>query len=146
VYLLFLDESGDPGGKSFALGGVAVRADEWPALRTRWEQALSGQGWPLDKEPKWHGIQTGEVPPALADALFEAIAASPVTCFVVVLRPIAGRREESRFFESDEDTYATGLTFIAERFQRFLEDHGSYGVIVLDSRRREVDDRMRRFF
>ena len=146
MHLLFLDESGEPDGKSFALGGVAVRADEWQTVRLHWEKALSDQGWPLDKEPKWHGIQTGEVPPALADALFEAIAQAPVTCFVVVLRPIAGRREESEFFKTDEDTYATGLTFVGERFQRFLEDHDSYGVIVLDSRRSEVDDRMRRFF
>jgi hypothetical protein len=50
------------------------------------------------------------------------------------------------FFETDEDTYATALTFVAERFQRLLEDRDSYGVVVLDSRKREVDDRMRRFF
>lgn len=36
--------------------------------------------------------------------------------------------------------------FAAERFQRFLNEEDSYGAIVLDSRRREVDDRMRRFF
>jgi len=146
MYLLFLDESGEPSGKSFALGGIAVRADEWQIVRSNWEGALTSEGWPLDREPKWHGIQTGEVPPALADALFESIASSPVTCFVVVLRPIAGRKQDSEFFESDDDTYATGLTFVAERFQRFLEDHNSYGVIVLDGRRREVDDRMRRYF
>jgi hypothetical protein len=36
--------------------------------------------------------------------------------------------------------------FLAERFQLFLSRQDSYGVIVLDSRRREVDDRLRRFF
>ncbi len=46
---------------------------------------------------------------------------------------------ESEFFKSEEDTYADGLTFLAEHFQRFLADHDSYGVIVLDSRRRDVE-------
>lgn len=35
--------------------------------------------------------------------------------------------------------------FLAERFQRFLSRLDSHGVIVLDSRRPEVDERMRRF-
>ncbi len=146
MYLLFLDESGKPADRAFAIGGVAVRADEWHGLRDRWQAVMTDQGWPLEKEAKWHGIQSGEVPPDLADALFAAVASSPVTCFVTVLRPIAARRGGSQLFDSEEDTYATGLTFLAERFQRFLEDNDSYGAIVLDSRRREVDDRMRRFF
>lgn len=146
MHLLFLDESGKPDDRSFALGGIAVRADEWEALRRRWEGALEGQAWPLDKEAKWHGTRTGEVPPAVADALFAAIAEAPITCFVVILRPLAGRKEHPDFFASEDDTYATALTFLAERFQRFLAREESYGVIILDSRRREVDDRMRRFF
>jgi hypothetical protein len=51
-----------------------------------------------------------------------------------------------RFFADDEATYTTALTFVAERFQHFLVAQDSYGAIVLDSRHREVDDRMRRFF
>ena len=86
------------------------------------------------------------MPPALADALFAAVAGAPVTCFVVVLRPLAGRKLNDGWFATDEDTYATALTFIAERFQRFLADHDSHGIMVVDSRRPEVDDRMRRFF
>lgn len=146
MHLLFLDESGKPSDRSFAVGGIAVRADEWQVLRDRWQAAMDEQRWPREKEAKWHGIQSGEVPPDLADALFAAIASCPVTCFVTILRPIAGRRSGSELFATEEDTYATGLTFLAERFQRFLEDNDSYGAIVLDSRRREMDDRMRRFF
>jgi len=148
VYLLFLDESGKPGDRSFALGGVAIRAERWHLLRDEVHAAFEKHGWPLDKEAKWHGIQTGEVPPALADELFSALRAAPITCFVVILRPLAGRQIEelARFFSDDETTYATALMFIAERYQRFLADQDSYGTIVLDSRQREVDDRMRRFF
>lgn len=148
MYLLFLDESGKPDDRSFALGGIAVRAERWHELRDIWQSTLSAHGWPHDKEAKWHGIRNGEVPPDLADALFSSLTAAPVTCFVVVLRPLAGRGDERlrRFFEDDEATYTTALMFAAERFQRFLHEESSYGAIILDSRRREVDDRMRRFF
>lgn len=148
MHLLFLDESGKPSEKSFALGGVAIRADRWHELRDRWHTALDSCDWPREKEAKWHGIRSGEVPPALADELFKALCEAPISCFVTVLRPLAGRQIDGmeRFFSDDEATYATALTFIAERFQRFLADQDSYGVIVLDSRQREVDDRMRRFF
>jgi hypothetical protein len=146
VHILFLDESGKPSDRSFAVGGIAVAADCWADLRERWQAALRAHSWPVDREAKWHGIRTGEVPPALADELFAAVAGAPVTCFVVVLRPLAGRKQNDVLFASDEDTYATALTFLAERFQRFLADHDSHGIMVIDSRRPEVDDRMRRFF
>jgi hypothetical protein len=45
----------------------------------------------------------------------------------------------------DRQTVVVRMT-IAERYQRFLAQEDSYGAIVLDSRRREVDDRMRKFF
>jgi Protein of unknown function (DUF3800) len=146
VYLLFLDESGKPDEAMFALGGVAIRADEWETLRERWDHVQAEHEWPRDKEIKWHGTKTGEVPPALADAVYAELAAAPVTCFVTILRPLAGRQAHPELLGSAEDTYATALTFLAERFQRFLARSDSHGVIVLDSRRREVDDRMRRFF
>ena len=92
----------------------------------------------------WHSH--GRCAPAVADELFAAVASAPVTCFVVVLRPLAGRKQNDVLFASDEDTYATALTFLAERFQRFLADNDSHGIMVIDSRRPEVDDRMRRFF
>lgn len=98
----------------------------------------------MDKELKWSGTASGEVPPDVADAAYGCLASLPIDCFVTVLYPTMSGYDE--FFSTDEDTYATALTFIAERYQRFLSNHDSYGVIVLDSRRRETDDRMRRFF
>ncbi len=146
MYLLFLDESGAESEPMFALGGVAVRASDWEALRRMWDGVLREHAWPFDKKVKWHGTRSGEVPPSLADALLAALAGTPITCFVTVLRPLAGKETHPGLFETSEDTYATALTFVAERFQRFLAREDSYGVIILDSRRREVDDRMRRFF
>lgn len=146
MYLLFLDESGTPEDTVFALGGFVVKAEDWHVLRERWDECLADAGWPLDKELKWSGTVNGEVPPAVADAAYTCLASLPIECFVTVLYPQMTDPEYEKFFASDEDTYATALTFIAERYQRFLGHHDSYGVIVLDSRRRETDDRLRRFF
>jgi hypothetical protein len=146
VYLLFVDESGKPDERTFAVGGVAVRADEWHVLRERWRSALLAHAWPSDKELKWHGTRTGEVPPALADAVFEALAASPITCFTVVLRPLAARQRRPDLFATADDVYANALMYLAERYQRFLARQDAYGVIVLDSRREDLDGRLRRFF
>jgi hypothetical protein len=146
MHLLFLDESGTPDARVFAVGGFTVRADEWQVLRDRWEAALNRHRWPVEKEIKWHGVRTGAVPPALGDDILEAIAGAPITCFVIVLLPRDGRRQSPELFASEHDTYATALMFIAERYQRFLSREDSYGAVVLDSRRRDMDDRLRRFF
>jgi Protein of unknown function (DUF3800) len=146
MHFLFLDESGKPDDKAFAIGGAAIRAEDWGVVRDRWHACLADHDWPQDKEVKWHLIRTGLIPPVLADALFAVLAKSPILCSVVVLRPLAGRQARPRFFTDNDETYATGLMFLAERFQRFLSREDGYGAIVLDSRRSEADERMRRFF
>jgi hypothetical protein len=147
VHLLFIDESGqiDQGG-FFALGGIAVRDADCVDLRQRWQATLSEHGWPLDKEIKWHAIRTGGVPPALGDALFAMLAVAPVTVFVTLLDQQAGRESYPEHFGSPEDTYSTGLMFLAERFHKLLEAEDDLGLIVVDSRFREEDARLRRFF
>ena len=57
-----------------------------------------------------------------------------------------GLETAPEFFASEEDTYATGLMFLAERFQHFLVAEDDVGLIVVDSRFREEDSRLRRFF
>jgi Protein of unknown function (DUF3800) len=151
VHLLFLDESGrlDQGGL-FALGGIAVRDRDWPALKERWQGSLQAHGWPLDREVKWHGIRKGEVPDALADAVFEALAAAPFTAYLVVMDldtgPEAFPPREHPFFRSPEDVYGTALMFLAERFHHLLVEEDDFGIIVVDSRFKEDDARLRRFF
>lgn len=144
MYLLFLDESGRPEDEVFALGGFAVAAADWHVLRERWDGCLESSGWPSDRELKWSGTASGEVPPAVADAAYACLPTLPIECFVTVLYPTVGGHED--FFGSDEDTYSTALMFVAERYQRFLDHNDAYGVIVLDSRMKEADDRLRRFF
>jgi hypothetical protein len=151
MHLLFLDESGklDQGGL-FALGGIAVRDREWPDLKERWQMALRSHGWPLDREVKWHGIRTGEVPDALADAVFAALAEASFTAYVAVMDLDVGPEvfppAEHSFFRSPEDVYGTALMFLAERFHHLLVEEDDYGIIVVDSRFREEDARLRRFF
>lgn len=146
VHLLFVDESGRPSDTVFAIGGIAIDGGRWHELRSSWSEVLSTHGWPQEREIKWHGIQTGEVPPGLADALFAALAAAPITCFAVVLRTVAGKKESPELVGSDEATYATALKFLVERFQRWLSRNDSYGAIVLDSRLPELDGRLRRYY
>jgi hypothetical protein len=147
MHLLFVDESGqiDQGGL-FALGGIAVRDTAWSELRRLWQEALAAHAWPLDREVKWHLIRNGGVPPALGDDLFAMLAAAPVTVYVTLLDQAAGRASHPELFGSAEDTYATGLMFLAERFHRLLEAEDDVGMIVVDSRYREEDARLRRFF
>jgi len=147
VHLLFLDESGriDQGGL-FALGGIAVRDTDWPELRRVWQETLSAAGWPLDHEIKWHGIRKGEVPPALADSVFAMLAVAPFTAYVTLLDLELGPEREPDFFRTPEDVYATGLMFLAERFHHLLDAEDDLGLIVVDSRFREDDQRLRRFF
>lgn len=147
VHLLFLDESGriDQDG-IFALGGIAVRDTDWPEIRRVWQETLSGAGWPLDREIKWHGIRKGEVPPPLADAVFATLAVAPFVAYVTLLDLELGRDREPDFFRSGDDVYATGLMFLAERFHHLLDHEDDLGLIVIDSRFREDDQRLRRFF
>jgi hypothetical protein len=147
VHLFFLDESGRLSERRFfALGGVALRDRDWHALRDLWQETLAAHGWPADGELKWHGIRTGQVPPPLADAVVAALARAPFRCYVTLLDVALGATAAPEFFATDEDTYATGLMFLAERFQLLLEAADDVGLIVVDSRFREDDARLRRFF
>ena len=144
---MFLDESGQLSERRFfALGGVALADTDWHGLRELWQATLAAHAWPAEREVKWHGIRTGEVPPRLADGVVDAIARSPVRCYVTLLDIELGTRDAPEFFATDEDAYATGLMFLAERFQLLLQAADDVGLIVVDSRFRDDDTRLRRFF
>ena len=128
------------------MAAIALADATGIVLRDLWHQTLSSAGWPAGREVKWHGIRTGEVPPALADAVVGALAEAPIRCYVTLLDIELGLRDAPEFFRTDEDTYATGLMFLAERFQLLLENADDVGMIVVDSRFREDDARLRRFF
>lgn len=144
--LLFLDESGRIGQDNlFALGGVAVRADEWRALRECWLAPLEAHGWDAANEVKWHGIRSGYVPPALADAVIDGLARAPFTAYVTLLDLERGA-ELPEFFGSAESTYGTALMFVSERFHHLLDAEDALGLVLADSRHREEDASIRKFF
>lgn len=144
--LLFLDESGRIGVDGlFALGGVTVRADEWRALRSCWLAPLEAHGWDPANEVKWHGIRTGQVPPSLADAVVDALARAPFTAYVTLLDLRRGE-ELPQFFGTPELTYGTALMFVSERFHHLLDAEDELGLVLADSRHREDDASLRRFF
>ncbi len=144
--ILFLDESGRIGQDGlFALGGVAVRADDWRALRESWLAPLAAHGWDPANEVKWHGIKTGYVPPALADAVIDGLARAPFTAYVMLLDLVRGQ-ELDEFFGTAERTYGTALMFVSERFHHLLEAEDALGLVVADARHREEDASLRRYF
>jgi hypothetical protein len=146
VRLLFLDESGRIGQDSlFALGGVAVRAEDWHALRACWLAPLEAHGWDPANEVKWHGIRKGVVPDALADAVVDALTRAPFTAYVTLLDLERGA-ELPDFFGSPERTYGTALMFVSERFHHLLDAEDELGLVVADSRRSEDDLSLRRYF
>jgi Protein of unknown function (DUF3800) len=146
VRLLFLDESGRIGQDGlFALGGVTVHEADWRDLRGRWLAPLVAHGWDPANEVKWHGIRNGYVPPELADAVVEALARAPLKAYVTLLDLEAGV-ELPEFFGTPELTYGTALMFVSERFHHLLEAEDELGLIVADSRHREDDQSLRRYF
>ena len=149
MYLLFLDESGIPGQDGiFALGGVAIRADRWNEVKQRFGTCLEESGWPADREYKWSEIVGGSGAAESASyAVYECLGNLPLHCLVTVLYTEGENPEfRDRYFADADTIYRTALTFVAERFQRFLAHHDSHGVIVLDSRQYNEDDHIRRYF
>jgi hypothetical protein len=137
VYLLFLDKAGSPGDRDFVLGGVSIHASRWHHLRERWIAVAGAHGRPVRADVKWSNLnRSGELAGLLADVLVECA----VTSFVVVLQTEEARAVEESLFASLNDVYATALTFIAERSQRFLAHHEDYGAIILDQRQKAQDE------
>jgi Protein of unknown function (DUF3800) len=92
------------------------------------------------------GVPEHHVRYAVDGSLVGITLRAPVTGYVILLDVELGHEVAPEFFSSDEDTYATGLRFLAERFQLLLEREDDVGLIVVDSRFREEDSRLRRFF
>ena len=55
-------------------------------------------------------------------------------------------RELPQFFETAEKTYGTALMFVSERFHHLLDAEDELGMVVADSRHKEGDDSVRRYF
>ena len=148
VHLLFLDESGQLSERRFfALGGVAVRDRDWHTLRDLWQETLAAHalaGRPRGQVAR-HPHRRGSARRSRTRSC-ATIAARPSAATSTLLDIELGATAAPEFFATDEDIYATGLMFLAERFQLLLEGADDVGMIVVDTRFREEDARLRRFF
>ncbi|MGB0093504.1 MAG: DUF3800 domain-containing protein, partial [Solirubrobacteraceae bacterium] len=61
-------------------------------------------------------------------------------------KPLAAKQRRPDLFGTREDVYTQSLMWLAERYQRFLSRNDTHGAVVVDSRRPEMDERLRRFF
>lgn len=147
MYLLFLDESGTPEDKCFVLGGVTIRADQWNAIHDQWQAAVSAAGWFEDREFKWDEVRRSTRGSEAAAPLYECLAGLPLQCLATVIKPSEGDEAIRRLhLGSPEEIYRMAIKLVAERFQRFLVNQDSYGIIVVDSRRDDEDNRLRQYF
>ena len=148
MHLLFLDESGQIDGAGlFALGGIAVRDTDWPELRDLWQETLAdarlaarprGQ---VARDPQRARCRLRSPTPSSRRS-----RARRSPRYVTLLDLELGPQRAPEFFAHREDIYATGLMFLAERFHHLLDAEDDLGMIVVDSRFREDDARLRRFF
>ena len=149
MHLLFLDESGQLSErKLFALGGIALRDSNWDALSDLWQQTLEAHGWPADREVKWHGIRTGEVPPALADAVVAALARAPVACYVTLLDQELGLETAPESCEGSCGTSkgttmsgrgGRGRRSVRRRFERLLAEDENYQALLRSIERLKIE-------
>lgn len=59
-----------------------------------------------------------------------ALAHAPLTCYATLLDVELSLETAPEFFASEEDTYPTGLMFLAERFQHLLAAEGRRLVVA----------------
>lgn len=156
----FVDESGDAamgGTKFLVLGGLILRAEDWPELRTKYDALKSRFGINPNVEIKWRHIRHpgGHRNPlrTLSDAdrtLFarralglvrEATYARVIS--VVVDKVAAYSRPD---VTSEEDLYEHGVSLAMERFQYYLRAAGDFGIVVQDQRHPRQDIRLRAFY
>ena len=146
VHLLFLDESGQLSERRFfALGGVALRDADWQRLRDLWQETLAAHGWPgegdqVARDPHRRGAARARrrgrdhARPLAASLLREPLDIE------------LGATAAPEFFATDEDTYATGADVPGRALPAPAQAADDVGMIVVDSRFREDDARLRRFF
>lgn len=145
MYVLFLDESFS--SDLLAVGGVAVPADQWPALKQRWTDCFGKHVRKRNvAEFKWAESGPGRGGSRLAEGLCDVLASSDVTCFLTLVSPREAAAAAPHLFGSAQATYATSLMFIAERYQRFLDQQDTSGMIVIDQRSPHQDEGLRVFF
>lgn len=158
MYFCFVDESGTPPGKPnpkkpyFTLGAAIVPCDGWRAIYNKFQGFKTRHG--LKGEMKWRYFspdnqQDGNPmlrhsPPErreLSRQFARLIAENEITILACVVDV-----ERAYGFPSvtnQETLYHFAYKPITERFQYFLQDANSLGIIVADHRGRDSDKMLR---
>ncbi len=158
MHLCFIDESGTPPSKPnpnqpyFTLGAVIIRDEDWSGIA----KAVRGFAirHKLRGELKWRYFsphnsssdnpmlgKSPEERKALSLELAGIIAKSPLTIIACVTD--IGAAFEYASVSSQRELYHFAYKPLTERFQYFLQDSKSVGIIIADHRGRD-DDRLLR--
>ncbi len=158
MYLCFIDESGTPPSKPnesqpyFTLGAVVIRDEDWHDIAKVVRGFCTRHG--LRGELKWRYFsphnassdnpmlnKSAEQRKALSLELAGIISKSPLTVIVCVTD--IGAAFDYASVSNQRELYHFAYKPLTERFQYFLQDRKSVGIIIADHRGRD-DDRLLR--
>lgn len=156
----FVDESGTPdmGGTQFlVLAGLILRAEDWPAARTHFDQVKSTFGINPNIEVKWRHVRHpgGHRNPlrALSDLdrtrfgrrVMGVIRMTDLARVIgIVIDKVAAYARPG--VAGAEDLYEHAVALAMERFQYYLRATRDVGVVVQDQRHPRQDIRLRAFY
>jgi Protein of unknown function (DUF3800) len=158
--IFFVDESGtaDRGDTKFlVLAGLILKCEEWPSLKSTFDEQKAEFGINPNIEVKWRHVRHpgGHDNPlrTLTDAeriRFGMQALSIVRAAktarvigVIIDKGAAYARPEIR---TESDLYERAVTLAMERYQYHLRASHDFGMIVQDQRRPHQDLRLRAFY
>ena len=156
----FIDESGTAemgGTQHLVIAGVVLRAEDWPAVRAKFDALKSSFGINPNVEVKWRHIRHpgGRRSPLRALSNVERTRFATNTLGIVrettyarvigvlIDKVSAYTRPE---ITSDEDLYEVAVTLAMERYQYFLRATRDHGIVVQDERLPQQDVLLRAFY
>ena len=158
MHLCFVDESGTPPSRPnpkkpyFTLGAAIIAADDWATvagkvlgykLRHKLRGELKGRYFSPENTDKDNPMRTlnAAARKALSLDFAQLIASSPITIIASVTDVEVAFAYGS--VADQQDLYHFAYKPITERFQYFLQDEDSRGIIVSDHRGRDSDKMLR---
>ena len=152
---MFVDEAGTPPNKpekerfTFLISGVILKIDDWPIIAKEFFN-IKSKYQILDKEIKWkyfspahedYGISKDKEQ-ELRCELFSLLNQPEKLTAITVLCDNSKMFGKS-YINDREDVYEICYKALLERFQYFLQEHNSYGVVVCDARDGRSDNKLR---
>lgn len=163
MYLLFIDESGNPGLQTknvstqpCVIAGIAVPDGAWKQIDRQFRQIKTK--YKIGDELKWRDFGTSTRGPlahldraqktALRTEVYSLFTARNAVRIVAVIGTPAEYAKTGWFRDSRDGFYVHALKSLSERFQYFLQDMSREtaqvhnGLLVCDARERTTDQRL----